>query len=292
MPTAHSLVYDADGRLAGDLPCVCCGHNLRGLLPTAVCTECATPISWTLRGSELYACEPGWVDRLRSGVACLALTLPFLWFPLAWLVYGVGLWRLSTPEPIQRSPREIGLLAFVRVTLIAGASLLLTFLVFQAWDPELSLSISLRFGLAIEWVWFALVVGWAAAQLSTIALIWRLARRHASPRLSRLCKSVLYSHVVALALVALGCVDVAAQLGVSLLRVLGVTGLAVALLTVPFIWITLLVAWRVLHVAEIQARRSRCEVRAWQNQPPGSAWLARQSATTPDAPTAAAPDAT
>jgi hypothetical protein len=111
MPFPRRLTYDAHGRLSQDLACVSCGHNLRGLLPSAVCTECGAPITWSFSGSRLHASDPTWVNRLRSGVACMAVALPFLWFPPAWLLFGVGLWRLSTPEPLQQSPRELGLLA-------------------------------------------------------------------------------------------------------------------------------------------------------------------------------------
>jgi hypothetical protein len=282
MAVRQQALYDAEGRLSSDVYCVCCGHNVRGLLPSGTCTECATPIGWTFRGSYLYANDPEWVNRVRSGVACMALTLPWLWFPPAWLVFGFGLWRLSSPRPAQQQAREVGLLAGLRLTLIGGTCLLLGYLVYEAWDPNVSLYISLRFGLGVEWVWCALSISWAAMQLATTALIFRVAGRTDSALL-RTCRWGLYGNAVAIALLASWGVNNAANLRLEPLDLLGGLGGIMVFLAFVNLWAPLFVAWRVLDRAEIQARRSREEVRVWQRPPPGYRWAPQAPASSPDA---------
>ncbi|HUU99072.1 MAG TPA: hypothetical protein VM487_25340 [Phycisphaerae bacterium] len=282
MAARQQRLYDADGRLSSDLFCVCCGHNLRGLLPSAACTECATPIVWTFRGSHLYANDPGWVNRVRSGVACMALTLPWLWFPPAWLVLGLGLWRLSSPRPVRRDAREVALLAGLRVTLIGGTSLLLAYLVYEAWDPNVSLYISLRFGLAVEWIWWALSISWAGMQLGATVLIYRIAGR-SDAGLLRTCRWGLCGNALAIALLGSWAVNMTANLQLEPLEILGGLGGVVVVLALVNFWATLLVAWRVLDRAEVQARRSREEVKVWQRPPPGYRWAPRAPASSPGA---------
>jgi len=290
MTARQQRLYDADGRLRSDLFCVCCGHNLRGLLPSAVCTECATPIRWTFRGSHLYANDPRWVNRVRSGVACMALTLPWLWFPPAWLVFGLGLWRLSSPRPVRQRAREVGLLAGLRVTLIGGTSLLLVYLVYEAWDPNVRLYISLRFGLPVEWIWCALSISWAAVQLAATALIYRLAGRTDSGLLRTLCKWGLCGNALAIMLLASWGVNTTANLQLEPLEILGGLGGLVVVFALVNFWATLFVAWRVLDRAEIQARRSREEVKAWRGPPPGYRWAPRPPASSPGASPASGRD--
>jgi len=282
MAARQQRLYDANGRFSSDVLCVCCGHNLRGLLPSAACTECGTPIVWTFRGSHLYANDPGWVNRVRSGVACMALTLPWLWFPAAWLVFGLGLWRLSSPRPAPRGVREVGLLAGLRVTLIGATTLLLAYLVYEAWDPNVSLYISLRFGLPVEWIWCALSISWAVMQLAATVLIYRVAGR-SDTGLLRTCKWGLYENAVAIALLGSWGVNITTNLQLEPLEILGgLGGIAVFLALINF-WATLFVAWRVLDRAEIQARRSREEVKAWQRPPPGYRWAPQAPASSPGA---------
>jgi len=282
MAARQQKLYDTDGRFSSDVFCVCCGHNLRGLLPSAACTECATPIAWTFRGSHLYANDPAWVNRVRSGVACAALTLPWLWFPPAWLVFGLGLWRLSSPRPVQQQAHEAGLLAGLRVTLIGGTSLLMGYLVYEAWNPNVSLYISLRFGLAVEWVWCALSIGWAAVQLAATALVYRVAGR-ADSGLLRTCKWGLCANALAIALLSSWGVNITANLYLEPLELLGALGGIVVVLALVNFWATLFIAWRVFDRAEVQARRSREEVKVWQRPPPGYRWAPRAPASSPDA---------
>jgi hypothetical protein len=283
MAARQRTLYDANGRLSSDIRCVRCGHNLRGLLPSGTCTECGLRITWTFRGSHLYASDPAWVNRVRSGVVCMALTLPWLWFPPAWLAFGVGLWRLSSPRPAQQQAREVGLLTGLRVTLIGCATLLLGYLVYEAWDPNVSLYISLRFGLAVELVWCALSIGWAGMQLATTVLIYRVTGSNDSRLLRRLCTWGVCANGLAIMLLAAWGINVTTNLRFQPLEMLGALGGILLVLALLSLWATLFVAWRVLDRAEIQARRSREELTVWQRPPPGYRWTPPGPASSPGA---------
>src|SRR5262249_10880515 len=73
-----------DGRLAGDVFCSACGHNLRGLLPDGQCVECGLPVGWSRRGGGFLSANSEWLESLRGGIASLALLLPWMWMPLTW----------------------------------------------------------------------------------------------------------------------------------------------------------------------------------------------------------------
>jgi len=135
--TSQAVPRDADGRLAGDLACVQCGYNLRGLSPEGRCPECGCPVGRASWGTLLRYSDPDWVERLARGMrwvvggiilTCLALALagamgfaelrglPRVKVPesLATLpgvglsvVFLVGYWLLTTPDPTTGQP-EVG----------------------------------------------------------------------------------------------------------------------------------------------------------------------------------------
>ena len=53
--------------LEEDTPCRRCGYNLRGLLPTGLCPECGTAVSYSIVGNLLKQADPGWLKRLHMG---------------------------------------------------------------------------------------------------------------------------------------------------------------------------------------------------------------------------------
>jgi len=61
-------VLDETGRIAADVPCLCCRYNLRGLLPDGLCPECGTPI---IDKSRLRFAAPHWLKRLSRGLLLL-----------------------------------------------------------------------------------------------------------------------------------------------------------------------------------------------------------------------------
>ena len=58
---------DGEGRISADLPCANCRYNLRGLVMTGVCPECAYPIASTVAGHRVRVDKRG---RFRAALAC------------------------------------------------------------------------------------------------------------------------------------------------------------------------------------------------------------------------------
>lgn len=71
-PTA---ALDADGRIAIDAHCINCGYNLRTLGATAVCPECAHPVTLSIRGDFLCFAPSDWVRRLARGCLLILVAL-------------------------------------------------------------------------------------------------------------------------------------------------------------------------------------------------------------------------
>lgn len=99
MSDGPDIAHAADGRLAYDVRCVSCGHNLRGLSRDGVCVECAAPIGWSIRGAAYLSTNIRWLETVRSGVATVTLLLPWIWVPLVWPWLAWGLWKLARPRP-------------------------------------------------------------------------------------------------------------------------------------------------------------------------------------------------
>jgi hypothetical protein len=57
-----------DETIAGDLSCLHCGYNLRGLTGTGRCPECGKPVLDTLSGTTLHRAAPATLFRLRRGL--------------------------------------------------------------------------------------------------------------------------------------------------------------------------------------------------------------------------------
>ncbi|HEY3242990.1 MAG TPA: hypothetical protein VGM03_06520, partial [Phycisphaerae bacterium] len=245
---------------------------------------------WSLRGGYLHMCPPRWVDCLRSGAVLMVCALPWLWLPIGWVVFAVGLWRLSAPDPGRAGASRWGLMrGLVRFVVTAFGALAvggpLTFAYLRpsglgAWWPE------------------CLAPGWALVQVLTALTIDGIARRSDSQRLRRLRVFVLRCGGVAFFLtcpwaVAMG-TGVASTPGstsapTDLLAIaFGVGVLALVVNTVPFV-LMLQMGRRVLDVAEVQARATRRDVRAWGRVP---RWRAAPAeARSPDASGSPAPGA-
>ncbi len=66
---------DDEGRLAGDLPCLCCGYNLRGLPAESRCPECGAAVGRSVYGNKLAYCEPSWLTAVARGTNLLVYAL-------------------------------------------------------------------------------------------------------------------------------------------------------------------------------------------------------------------------
>jgi len=59
--------------VSADVYCRRCGYNLRNLSIDALCPECATPVSQSLRGDWIGVSDSHWVSRLTAGAWFLFL---------------------------------------------------------------------------------------------------------------------------------------------------------------------------------------------------------------------------
>lgn len=59
--------------VASDLLCIGCGYNIRTLAETAVCPECARPVTDSLRFPHLHLADVDWLRRLRRGTVLMAV---------------------------------------------------------------------------------------------------------------------------------------------------------------------------------------------------------------------------
>ena len=85
---------DGDAVFAGDMHCLRCGYNLRGMDAGSVCPECGTPAGDWVRADRLTAAPEAWRRRLVFGAQALRLgvvmALPIIYLGLpvaAWGVY-------------------------------------------------------------------------------------------------------------------------------------------------------------------------------------------------------------
>lgn len=105
MPTGVQtrLYLDPHERLAFDVGCAFCGHNLRGLPPAGRCGECGQLVDISLCGSQLVGADPRWLKRVTMGVGLLASCLPWLWCPLVYPLVLVGGWLATATNPDNRA---------------------------------------------------------------------------------------------------------------------------------------------------------------------------------------------
>ncbi len=67
-------MLDDAGRMAEDLPCIGCGYNLRGLMPTGGCPECGRAVAHSTRVAKMGRCDPAYLRRISGGVDWLIVT--------------------------------------------------------------------------------------------------------------------------------------------------------------------------------------------------------------------------
>ncbi len=115
-------VADPGGVIGGDLSCLTCGYNLRGLARDGRCPECANPIERSARGDLLACADPQWLRRLGVGVQLM------LWF----IGMSAGLGTIGLPIALS----EDGLSPLISVPAVFLLSLLFIASAFCISTPE------------------------------------------------------------------------------------------------------------------------------------------------------------
>lgn len=267
--------FDRDGRLDADLACVLCGHNLRGLRADGRCGECGDPVSNSLLGAALYVADVQWLERVRFGVASLAVIWVWFWLPIVWwLIYAQAVWCITTQDRARKhvpSKLKSGCLRAVAILLaVVGPTLpvLAWKTGFAASLPRLGLSLPIIVALANVIVLAALRPILVAANVkrlatsNTIGLILAL--------IGFLFLFLGAATTVAAQFNLLGAATaVAAPFNVLFLTymVIGFGFVAVSFLrTLPLLFR----AWRLLETATFQSRALRTERKCWQRGIPGA----------------------
>ncbi len=183
---------DSTGRLAGDLPCIRCGYNLKTLLPDGICPECGLSIDQSIRRGLLRYSDPQWVARIAAGmrwvvsglvcafiVGCLGeIMRPFDLIPAIGLlgVFLVGFWRFTSPEPDKTQAEPLSSMRRIaRVGSIGGLLLVPFSSISGVTLVHVGSKISLSPG------GLGLTAGW----LLILAYAGRLAKRLPDPRLAK-----------------------------------------------------------------------------------------------------------
>jgi hypothetical protein len=107
---------DADGRVAGDVPCLQCGYNLRTLRVEGACPECGAPVIKSLDTVRLLFADLRWLQVMVRGLDLALLgvvLLPVMGIAAAELVNRVRLptatiaWDSALPWLVAMSPNII-----------------------------------------------------------------------------------------------------------------------------------------------------------------------------------------
>jgi hypothetical protein len=268
--------FDAAGRLDVDLLCAGCGHNLRGLLPTGACGECGRPVKWTLAGSNIGAADPAWLARVHLGAAMVACLLPWLWVPIVSPFFAWGLWQLTAADPGERGVGQTAMHVGFRPFLIWGLSALLP----VAWlnDAELPPFSLVNLG-------YLVAGAYGLALLLAGSGIRRIGKRTRARGVATVAGLVAVAGLIGFLswgllialqlLVSYGQIDAAPEDLVGTALVAG----GVSYLAILPLMILLVVVWRILQGAEVEAHGLRHELKAWQGPTPGATWRAQAAAS-------------
>jgi hypothetical protein len=138
---------DAEGVVAAEIPCRKCGYNLRGLHVEGRCPECGRAVGLSVRGDFLRYSDPGWVRKLHRGIrmiiwaivvivlgvilgvalgigmgnATIAAAAPVTAVLIGYVLYLVGTWLLTEPDPSGVGEDQYGTSRkIIRIALVLG----------------------------------------------------------------------------------------------------------------------------------------------------------------------------
>ena len=146
-PSAVPGFTDAQGVVATEIPCRKCGYNLRGLHVEGRCPECGRAVGLSVRGDFLRYSDPGWVRKLHRGIrmiiwaivvivlgvllgialgigmgnAAVAAAAPVTAMLVGYVLYLVGTWLLTEPDPSGVGEDQYGTSRkIIRIALVLG----------------------------------------------------------------------------------------------------------------------------------------------------------------------------
>lgn len=280
MPPDSQIIYDAHGRLAGDVYCAYCGYNLRGLRRDGRCGECGAAVDLSLHGGPLTGADPDWLARLRRGYALIACALIWLWLPLGWPFLGWGIWLATSTRPTHKQPDPLFQIARVLVAWLLCP--LVTVYMMAVWKiPVWGFKLLAKLPALPTWAVtasvFICIIAVCVASLATLV---------ESRRVRVLCWLLFVTSLMS------GVTWLAVAILHELPRGVRPPGILFARLLVPAlvgavgvaVW-----AWRLADRYEAASRASHAGLRVWNQVPPGES---SPSPATPTHNAAPASDAT
>ncbi len=146
-PSMLPGMTDAQGVVTTEIPCRKCSYNLRGLHIEGRCPECGRAVGLSVRGDFLRYSDPGWVRKLHRGTrliiwavvvivlgvivgvalgiglnnAVLAAALPVTAMLIGYVLYLLGTWLLTEPDPSGLGEDQYGTSRkIIRIALLLG----------------------------------------------------------------------------------------------------------------------------------------------------------------------------
>ncbi len=156
-----------EGPIYHDLNCKHCGYNLRGLNVDRVCPECGTPVGKSVLGDQLRFSDPSWVRNIAKGVNVILwsvvagillgvfsvvvsmvvlgssggastglMTVFEMLTALPALIYVVGVWLITEPEPSVIEPGSWPLRVVLRYAVIVSTAIAILGMGVSLFVPE------------------------------------------------------------------------------------------------------------------------------------------------------------
>ena len=134
-PSTDEAQVERPSVVSGDLLCICCGYNLRGLSVVGRCSECGTPVQRSRRGNLLAVSDSAWMASITRGEKLIYAAFQLALFNLA-----LSLATTATTSYAPSFYRYSSNLVVPSVSLLAA--LLLAWGIFKltALDPRLALT--------------------------------------------------------------------------------------------------------------------------------------------------------